>query len=397
VATLTFEQARQCVLKELRAARPEPKIELVGLSEAGGRVLAEPITSDRDYPALSRSVRDGFAVRAADLPGDLFVIGEVRAGEAFEGEVQPGEALEIMTGAPLPRGADSVVMVEHCTVAGDRVNVPRTLALGENVSPKASQAAENEVLLEAGQRLGFAEIGLLAMVGSTKVPVYARPQVAILPTGDEIVEVNQTPLDYQVRNSNVESLAVQVKRAGGCPTVLPIARDLYQATRELTEHGLRFDMLLLSGGVSAGKYDIVERVLADLGAEFYFDRVLIMPGQPLVFGRAREKFFFGLPGNPASTMVTFEIFARSAVELLGGQKEAQLPLVWSKLSQDFRQKTGLTRFLPAFLSADGDQVTAMSWQGSGDVPSLARANAFLVTEPDRENWAAGDWIRVLLK
>jgi molybdopterin molybdotransferase len=397
VATLTFEQARQCVLKELRAARPEPAIELVGLSEAAGRVLAEPITSDRDYPALSRSVRDGFAVRAADLPGDLFVIGEVRAGEAFEGEVQPGEALEIMTGAPLPRGADSVVMVEHCTVAGDRVNVPRTLALGENVSPKASQAAENEVLLEAGQRLGFAEIGLLAMVGSTKVPVYARPQVAILPTGDEIVEVNQTPLDYQVRNSNVESLAVQVKRAGGCPTVLPIARDLYQATRELTEHGLRFDMLLLSGGVSAGKYDIVERVLADLGAEFYFDRVLIMPGQPLVFGRAREKFFFGLPGNPASTMVTFEIFARSAVELLGGQKEAQLPLVWSKLSQDFRQKTGLTRFLPAVLSADGDQVTAMSWQGSGDVPSLARANAFLVTEPDRENWAAGDWIRVLLK
>jgi len=397
VATLTFEQARQCVLKELRAARPEPKIELVGLSEAAGRVLAEPITSDRDYPALSRSVRDGFAVRAADLPGDLFVIGEVRAGETFAGEVQPGEALEIMTGAPLPRGADSVVMVEHCTLAGDRVNVPRALALGENVSPKASQAAEDEVLLEAGQRLGFAEIGLLAMVGSTKVPVYSRPQVAILATGDEIVEVNQTPLDYQVRNSNVESLAVQVKRAGGCPTVLPIARDLYQATRELTEHGLRFDMLLLSGGVSAGKYDIVERVLADLDAEFYFDRVLIMPGQPLVFGRAREKFFFGLPGNPASTMVTFEIFARSAVELLGGQKEAHLPLVWSKLSQDFRQKTGLTRFLPAVLSADGAQVTAMSWQGSGDVPSLARANAFLVTEPDRENWTAGDWIRVLLK
>jgi molybdopterin molybdotransferase len=397
VATLTFEQARQCVLKELRAARPEPKIELVGLSEAAGRVLAEPITSDRDYPALSRSVRDGFAVRAADLPGDLFVIGEVRAGETFAGEVQPGEALEIMTGAPLPRGADSVVMVEHCTLAGDRVNVPRALALGENVSPKASQAAEDEVLLEAGQRLGFAEIGLLAMVGSTKVPVYSRPQVAILATGDEIVEVNQTPLDYQVRNSNVESLAVQVKRAGGCPTVLPIARDLYQATRELTEHGLRFDMLLLSGGVSAGKYDIVERVLADLDAEFYFDRVLIMPGQPLVFGRAREKFFFGLPGNPASTMVTFEIFARSAVELLAGQKEAHLPLVWSKLSQDFRQKTGLTRFLPAVLSADGAQVSAMSWQGSGDVPSLARANAFLVTEPDRENWAAGDWIRVLLK
>ncbi len=397
MATLTFEQARRCVLEELRASGSEPKTELIGLSEAAGRVLASPVTSDRDYPTLSRSVRDGFAVRAADLPGDLFIIGEVRAGEVFAGEVQPGQALEIMTGAPLPRGADSVVMVEHCTVTGDRVSIARTLAVGENVSPQGSQARENEVLLEAGHRLGFAEIGLLAMVGSTRVPVYARPQVAILATGDEIVEAKETPLDYQIRNSNVESLAVQVRRAGGCPTILPIARDLYQSTRELTEHGLRFDMLLLSGGVSAGKYDIVERVLADLGAEFYFDRVLIMPGQPLVFGKARGKFFFGLPGNPASTMVTFEIFARAAVELLGGQKEPCLPLVWSKLSQDFGQKTGLTRFLPAVLSADGGQITPMPWQGSGDVPSLARANAFLVTEPDRETWTAGDWIRVLLK
>ena len=397
MATLTFEQARQCVLKELRASGGEPKIELASLSEAAGRVLAEPVTSDRDYPALARSVRDGFAVRAADLPGDLFVIGEVRAGESFAGQLQPGEAVEIMTGAPLPQGADSVVMVEHCTVQGDRVIVPRTLAWGENVSPKASQALENDVLLEAGQRLGYAEIALLAMVGSTRLSVFTRPQVAILATGDEIVEVNQTPLDYQIRNSNVESLAVQVKRAGGCPNVLPIARDLYAATRELTEHGLRFDMLLLSGGVSAGKYDIVERVLADLGAEFYFDRVLIMPGQPLVFGKARGKFFFGLPGNPASTMVTFEIFARSAVELLGGQTESGLPLVWSKLSRDFQQKTGLTRFLPAVLSADGAEITPLSWQGSGDVPSLSRANAFLVTEPGRESWTAGDWIRVLPK
>jgi molybdopterin molybdotransferase len=397
VATLSFEQARQCVVDRLGASEIEPKIEYVSLSKAASRVLAEPILADRDYPALSRSVRDGFAVRAADLPGDLFVIGEVRAGEWFAGEIQPGQALEIMTGAPLPRGADSVVMVEHCTVAGDRVTVPRSLAPGENVSLKASQAQENEVLLEAGCRLGFSEIALLAMVGVTSVSVYARPQVAILATGDEIVEVKQNPLDYQIRNSNVESLAVQVKRAGGCPTVLPIAPDLYQATRELIEHGLRFDMLLVSGGVSAGKYDIVERVLADLGAEFYFDRVLIMPGQPLVFGKARDKFFFGLPGNPASTMVTFEIFGRSAVELLGGQKEACLPLVWTKLSQDFRQKTGLTRFLPAVLSADGAQVTPLAWQGSGDVPSVSRANAFLVTEPDRESWTAGDWIRVLLK
>jgi len=165
----------------------------------------------------------------------------------------------------------------------------------------------------------------------------------------------------------------------------------------LIEHGLRFDMLLLSGGVSAGKYDLVEQVLADLGAEFFFDRVLIMPGQPLVFGRVREKFFFGLPGNPASTMVTFELFARAVVERLAGQPEPMLPMLPSKLTCDFQQKTGLTRFLPAILSADGSQVTPLPWQGSGDVPSLARANAFLVTEPGRESWAAGDSIRVLRK
>ncbi|MBV9770482.1 MAG: molybdopterin molybdotransferase MoeA [Bryobacterales bacterium] len=402
VATLTFEQARQCVLdrlgeNHLRASERERTIEQVSLSQADGRVLAEAAHADRDYPALARSVRDGFAVRSADLPGDLLLVGEVRAGESFAGEIQAGQAIEIMTGAPLPNGADSVVMIEHCTVAGNRVRVPRTLAHGENVSPRASQARRNGVLLESGHRLGFAEIAVLAMAGYTNIRVFSRPQVAILATGDEIIDIGETPLDYQVRNSNVQSLAVQVKRAGGCPNILPIARDSYQATRELAEHGLRFDMLLLSGGVSAGKYDIVEQVLADLGAEFYFDRVLIMPGQPLVFGKARDKFFFGLPGNPASTMVTFEIFARSAVELVGGQKEACLPLVWSKLSRDFRQKTGLTRFLPAIVSANGDQVMPLSWQGSGDIPSIARANAFLVTDPDRETWASGDWIRVLFK
>lgn len=396
MATLTFEQARQCVLTKLGEAGSTPPSEQVSLAEIAGRVLAEPVLADRDYPPVSRSVRDGFAVRATDLPGDLLVIGEVRAGESFAGEVLPGQALEIMTGAPMPSGADAVVMIEHCSVDGDRMRTSRALAHGENVSAHASQARAGDALLEPGHRLGFADAALLAMVGMSQVQVFARPNVAILATGDEIVQVDETPLDYQVRNSNVESLAVQVRRAGGCPTVLPVARDLYAATRELIEHGLRFDMLLLSGGVSAGKYDIVERVLADLGAEFYFDRVLIMPGQPLVFGRAREKFFFGLPGNPASTMVTFEIFARSAIELLGGQTESILPITWSKLARDFHQKPGLTRFLPAVIAADGS-VNPLPWQGSGDVPTIARANAFVVTDPDRETWGAGDWIRVLLQ
>ena len=397
VATVTFDQARQCVIAQVTVSQPTPAVEEVALLEAAGRVLSDRITADRDYPPVARSVRDGFAIRAADVPGDLRVIGEVRAGESFGGQMQAGEAIEIMTGAPVPRGADAVVMIEHVQVTGDRVGVPRTIEHGENISAQGCEARREEVLLEPGRFLGFAEIALLAMVGRPRVRVFRKPEVAILATGDEIVEVDQTPREYQIRNSNAQALAVQVMRAGGCPRILPVAPDLYAGTRELMEQGLRSDLLLLSGGVSAGKYDLVERVLADLGAEFFFDRVLIQPGQPLVFGKARGKFFFGLPGNPASTMVTFEIFARTALELLGGQAEPMLPLPWSKLTREFRQKTGLTRFLPATLSRDGSEVAPLRWQGSGDVPALARANAFLVTEPDRESWAAGEMIRVLMK
>ncbi len=396
MATFTFEQARRCVLE--RVAQSPPLItEEVSLLESAGRVLAESVAADRDYPPMARSVRDGFAVRAADVPGELRVIGEVRAGEKFSGEVGVGDAVEIMTGAPIPPGADAVVMVEHVTVNGSSVNVPRTLRSGENVSPQGSEARGGETLLDPGRRLGFADVALLATIGRSSVSVFRKPQVAILATGDEIVEVDETPASHQIRNSNSQSLAVQVARAGGCPRILPVARDNYASTRELVEEGLRYDLLLLSGGVSAGKYDIVERVLADLGAEFFFDRVLIQPGQPLVFGKARDKFFFGLPGNPASTMVTFEIFARAAVEILGGEKEPMLPMLWSKLTEEFRHKTGLMRFLPARVSADGAEVSPIRWHGSGDVPSQARANAFLVVEADRESWAAGDSIRVLMK
>jgi molybdopterin molybdotransferase len=395
--TLSFEQARACVLREVSAGRGSLPAEQVPSLEAAGRVLAEEITADRDYPPFARSARDGFAVRAADVPGELQVIGEVRAGEVFRGSVGPGRAVEIMTGAPMPEGADAVVMVEHAEHVGNLVRVGRSLKSGENFNARGTEAKQGATILSAGRRLGFAEIAMLAMVGRECVSAYRRPRVAILPTGDEIVETGQMPEAFQIRNSNAWSMSVQVARAGGDPQILPIARDNYESTRGLVEQGLKHDMLLLSGGVSAGKYDIVERVLADLGAKFFFDRVLVQPGQPLVFGTARGKFFFGLPGNPASTMVTFEVFARAAVELLGGSHEVSLRLLQAQLSKELRQKTGLTRFLPAQVSTDGSTVTPEPWQGSGDVPALARANAFLVTEPDRESWAAGDMIRVLLK
>ncbi len=227
--------------------------------------------------------------------------------------------------------------------------------------------------------------------------MFRRPRVAILATGDEIVAAHQAPLPHQVRNSNAHSLAVQVRGAGGVAEILPVAGDSLEALGPLLERGLAADLLLLSGGVSAGKYDLVEPALDGLGAEFYFDRVRIQPGQPLVFGRARGTFFFGLPGNPASTMVTFEVFARAAVEILGGETAPRLDMPFARLTCDFRHKAGLTRFLPAGRGADGAEVTPLGWQGSSDVPAVARANAFLVAEEDREEWRAGDWIRILLK
>ena len=384
------------MIETVEAARLEPPRETVTLETAAGRVLAEPIAADRDYPALARSVRDGFAVRAADVPGEIEVIGEVRAGESFGGEVGAGQAVEIMTGAPIPRGADAVVMIEHVRREGTRVIAPPAEP-EQFINPQAGEAHAGEVILHPGRRLDFASIAMLASTGRERVSVYAAPRVAILATGDELVPVSARPAGHQIRNSNAYSLAAQVSRAGGRPEILPVARDEQAHTQELIERGLGADLLLISGGVSAGKYDIVERVLAGLGAEFFFDRVLIQPGQPLVFGRALGKFFFGLPGNPLSTMVTFEIFARAAMELLAGQDEVWLPMPLARLSRDFQHRAGLTRFLPARLTADAAEVTPLAWRGSSDVPALTRANAFLVVDADRAAWQKGDLIRVLLK
>jgi molybdopterin molybdotransferase len=392
---MTFDQARECVLREIppqRGARED-----VPVLDAAERLLAEDVSADRDYPPFDRSGRDGFAVRAQDVPGELLITGEVRAGEIFDGEVNAGGAVEIMTGAPLPRGADAVVMVEHVERRENYIAISRSIKAGDNFTPRGAEAKRGEMVLRVGSKLGFAEIGLLALVGRELVTVFRRPRVAILPTGDEIVEAGVAPLPYQIRNWNAWSLVVQVRRAGGEPEILPIARDSYESTRTSIERGLEGDLLLLSGGVSAGKYDIVERVLADLGAKFFFTRVKIQPGQPLVFGAIGAKFFFGLPGNPASTMVTFELFARAAIERLAGLNAPMLPLLRARLTRDFHHKTGLTRFLPARLSEDGSTVEPLGWQGSGDIPALARANAFLVAEADRESWNEGDDIRVLLK
>lgn len=394
MTALTLEEARAEVLKRVTALGD---IERVPLAECIGRVLASRILADRDYPPVARSVRDGFAVQSASLPGSLRVIGEAKAGSPFDGGIGTGECVEIMTGAPMPFGADAVIMVEHCTLEDGAMTTDRRVMSGENWNPQGSEAKAGDMVLEAGQRIGFTQLAMLATVGVTEAPVHRRPRVAILATGDEIVDIQEAPTDAQVRNSNSYVLAAQVEQAGGEPAILPVARDNREDTRALVERGLEYDLLLLSGGVSAGKYDLVESVLAEYGAEFYFTRIRVQPGQPLVFGKARDRFFFGLPGNPASTLITFAAVAKAAIEKLGGIVTPGLPLTMANLAGEVRVKPGLTRFLPAQLSGDGASVAVLRWTGSSDVPAIARANCFVVTTPDRDAYLPGEAVRVLVQ
>ncbi|MBV9463850.1 MAG: molybdopterin molybdotransferase MoeA, partial [Verrucomicrobiae bacterium] len=323
--------------------------------------------------------------------------GEVRAGEQEQPPLADGEALEIMTGAPVPEGADAVVMIEHVVRAAGEVRIERPAEPNQFLNERGAEAQSGAVLIPQGTRLDASHIATLAMTGRTSVAVGARPRVAILATGDEIVELDKTPAPHQIRNSNSHMLAALVTATGGRETVLPIARDNREALRPLLEQGLQHDMLIVTGGVSAGKYDLVKPALSELGVEFHFERVRVQPGQPTAFGTVRHKPVFGLPGNPGSTLITYQLFARAALELLEGQAEPILPLLWARFEAPFRHKPGLTRFLPARLSADGEHLRHIPWQGSSDVPALAKANAFLVADHDCEAWEPGDFIRVLLK
>ncbi len=396
---LAFADARRVITEQM--TRPTaPPTETVSLEDALGRVLAAEIRADRDYPPFNRSARDGFAVAAPDVaatPARLRVIGQTRAGEPSRFRLQPGEAVEIMTGAPGPEGADAVVMWEYSKREGDWVTLESGVPAGKNLIYRGSETQAGSVVLKPGMPIDYPQIALLASTGHAQVEVYRRPRVAILSTGDEVVELDSTPESFQIRNSNAYSLATQIRRIGGEPRILPIAPDQLDRTRELVEQGLESDLLLLSGGVSMGKYDFVEQVLADLNAEFFFTQVRIQPGKPLVFGRVGSVPVFGLPGNPISTMVTFEVFASIAVHRLAGRPESSLPFFRARLRSDFKHKPVLTRFLPAQVEGEYGEATVdrVKWQGSGDLVALARSNCFLVATPERDSWAAGDWIDVL--
>jgi len=403
---LPFVEARrvveQCAAK-LTATEPE----LTGLLDAMGLALAEDLRADRDFPPFPRSTRDGYAVRAADLqsvPVELRYKGILKAGaDTAELKVGLGEAVEIMTGAAVPPGADAVVMVEYTETRGGRgVTIKRAVKAGENVVPAGAEADSGQVMVSKGTRVQHAVVAVAAAVGRPEVAIHRRPHVAVLATGDELVDINLPPGPNEIRNSNSYSLAAQVYEAGGETTVLPAARDEAAELALLLRKGLEADLLLLTGGVSMGKYDIVEKVLASLGAEFFFTGVAIQPGKPVVFGQVdmegKTTPFFGLPGNPVSTMVTFELFVRPVLDALGGAKLLPLPFVQAELKETFTTRMGLTRFLPGKLggSHQRPEVEWVRWQGSGDLMSIVKSNCYIVVPPDRERLQAGEAVTVLL-
>jgi molybdopterin molybdotransferase len=349
-------------------------------------------------------------VRSADLeklPAKLTVMGEIKAGPLqVPSSLRRGEAFSIMTGAPVPQVADAVVMVEYTSLQGESVRVTKGIAPGENIVAQGAEARRGSLLLDRGLRLNESAIALAASVGKSRLQVFVRPRVAVLTTGDEIVEVDAEIGDTQIRNSNSYSLAVQIQRAGGEPVLMPIAPDEPRRLRELMEQGLQSDLLIMTGGVSMGRYDLVEQVLAELQAEFFFTGAKIQPGRPVVFGRVpygptfdAHKYFFGLPGNPVSTMVTFELFARPMIEALAGMSPLPLAFLHARLKSEIRVKTGLKRFLPAILSGEYEeaQVELVPWQGSGDIAARSRSNCYIVIPPDRERIPAGDWVAVMLR
>jgi molybdopterin molybdotransferase len=420
---LSYEQALQQVLEHAHALQAPAAQERVALKDAAGRVLAAPVIAPRDHPPFDRSTRDGYAVRAEDFRAGqpLRLIGSVRAGETWPGPpLTAGQAIETMTGAPLPAGGNAVVMLEHVTLEDEtlRLAPDRTVRDGEHVVVRASEAHAGDVVLPAGRRIGAAEIAVAASCGYALVEVFEQPRAAIVPTGDELVEPSlpSAPLaDAQIYNSNSHALAALVRAEGAIDGRLKIARDNREDLFERITQGCMADLMILSGGVSMGKYDLVEEVLTEFGAEFFFTGAKIQPGKPIVFGRLPKRgiaeplnqkpwqgpwtYFFGLPGNPISTQVCFHLFVAPLLRALTGQTGISPHFAEARLTEAVRANPDLTRFLPAELISAYDAATVrlIGWQGSGDLAANARANCYCVLPPRSEDFAAGETVRVLLR
>lgn len=363
--------------------------ETVALSDSVSRILREDVFCDADSPAFDKSIRDGFAVRFEDLaevPATLRVIGESRAGLGASVTVGSGQCCEIMTGAPLPPGANAVVMVEYTErLSAGSARILRSARENEGLLRQGAEARKGDRALAPGRRIGLADLGLLAGSGKAGVWVSKKPQVAIVATGDELVEVGEIPQPGQIRNSNSYTLYAQAVETGASPVLYGIARDNLDDLREKIGRGLDHDILLVSGGVSMGKYDLVENVFAEFGVEVLFDKVAMKPGKPTVFGHRGQTYVFGLPGNPVSTIVSFHMFVRPLILFLLKAENTAPKILEARLEAPAKCDPQRASIVPALVRFQGGtyRIATAPWKGSSDLVGLARANA-LILIPRRE-------------
>lgn len=400
---IPVEEAIRIVLEK---ASPLP-VESVALADALGRVLAEDVAADSDLPPFDRAQMDGYAVRSEDLretPARLRVVGEAAAGKGWRGTLRAGEAVRIMTGAPLPSGADSVQQVEVTSESedGEHVTIERATEPGQFYVPRASEIASGQRVLTSGEEITAARAAVLAAFGRAQVKVRRRPRAAVLATGTELVRVEETPGEDQIRDSNTYSLAAYARLAGADVERLPFAGDdPALLRREIEEAASRADLLVLSGGVSMGRYDFTKDALRSLGAEVFFERVALRPGKPTVFARLRgahDTLVFGLPGNPVSVSVTFNLFARTALRAMQGFNEPAPVEETALLARSAKGTSERTSYLPAVLSTDdeGRQLAeVLKWGGSSDFVSFARATALVRLDAGVKTLDAGQVVRVV--
>ena len=398
---ITVEEALDKILSHIQPLGSEK----VSLLEASGRVIAEDIYANRDIPPLDNSGMDGYAVRSEDIrnvsrdrPIQLKVIGDLPAGFISSKTVEKGQAIRIMTGAPIPKGADSVIRVEDTRNENGFVTILRAVAPGENIRKAGADLRSGERVISIGDFIRPAEVGILASVGRSFVSVYQRPLVAILCTGEELVDVDGDWNEVKIVSSNSYTLAAQVKDCGAIPIQLGIAKDRKEEIEGKLRQGIRADVLISSAGISVGDYDFVKDVLNDLGMEMVFWKVAMKPGKPLAFGTIGKKPVFGLPGNPVSSMVSFEQFVRPSLLKMMGHRQLFRPIVEAILREDIYKEVGRRCFIRAFVSFEDNHyfVAVTGAQGSEILRSMVRANGLIVIPEDREIVRAGEKVEVQL-
>jgi molybdopterin molybdotransferase len=398
---IAIAQAVQIVLRQA-AKLPT---EFVSLTEVRGRVLAEDIVADTDLPPFDRAQMDGYAVRAADLasaPARLRIVGESAAGAGWHQEMKAGEAVRIMTGAPVPAGADAVQQVEltrEVNGAG-AVEILEPVNEGRSIVRRAAEIKTGTTVLHAGEQINAAMIATLASFGYAQVKVGSRPRVAVMATGSELVDVDQKPARDQIRDSNNYTIAAYAARCNAIVDRRPLAGDdIKELKREIMEASQRSDVVITSGGVSMGIYDFTKAALKELGAEIFFERVALRPGKPTVFGRLDNALVFGLPGNPVSVAVTFNLFARTALLAMQRAKEVELKKETAVLARDLKGSVDRESYLPAILHTN-EQGTLLAeplkWGGSSDFVSFARATALIAVPARTKAIAAGSTVRIAL-